>query len=431
MPGNPLQPRRAIVIGGSLAGLMAGNLLHRAGWDVEVFERTTGVMEGRGAGITILPGLTSGFRAAGVDETEESFGVLLPERIALDKAGRIVAQRPFPQVMTSWRRLYDSLRAVFPSGRYHDGMTLEAVEQDGDKVTAIFAGRQRVDADLLIAADGLRSTVRQQCLPELKPYYAGYIAWRCLTDETALSAQTHATLFNRYSVCVAPGEQGIGYAAPGPDHSIQPGRKQYNVVWYHPVPENEMRPLMTDDNGRYHPHGIPPALIRPQVRAGMTQLAQGVLAPQFAEAVERARLVFFQPIVDLESPRLVFGRVAIVGDAAFTARPHVAMGVPKANGDVLCLVDALARHGGDIPSALRAFEEQRLRMGRAIVERGRYLGSYMEAQLKPAEERRRAEAARIPERVMLETAAPMDYDQLAAAQTLPSSAGRRVGEEAG
>src|SRR5581483_1280610 len=154
--------------------------------------------------------------------------------------------------------------------------------------------------------------------------------------------------------------------------------------------------------------------IRERLRSEMAQLAKDVLAPQFAEAVEKARLVFFQPIVDLESPRLAFGRVAVIGDAAFTARPHVAMGVPKAAGDILALMDSLRNAHADIPSALRTFEEQRLRMGRAIVARGKYLGSYMEAQLKPAEERRLAEAARIPERVMLETAAPMDYERLAA-----------------
>lgn len=399
-----------------MAGLLAGNLLHRAGWNVELFERTTGVLEGRGAGITILPGLVSGFRAAGVDETEESLGVLLPERIALDKNGVIVAKRAFPQVMTSWRRLYESLKAVFPSARYRSGMTLERTEQDDEEVTAFFAGGERVDADLLVAADGLRSTVRLQCLPDVTPYYAGYVAWRCLTDESELSAQTHATLFDRYSVCVAPGEQGIGYAVPGSDHSVERGRRQYNVVWYHPVPESELPRLMTDDTGRHHAHGIPPALLGRQVRNEMARLAREVLAPQFAEAVERARLVFFQPIVDLEVPQLAFGRIAIVGDAAFTARPHVAMGVPKAAGDILSLTAALADDNHDIPSALRAFEDERLRMGRTIVERGRYLGSYMEAQLKPPEERRRAEAARIPERVMLETAAPMDYDRLAAAE---------------
>jgi 2-polyprenyl-6-methoxyphenol hydroxylase-like FAD-dependent oxidoreductase len=340
MAEEPVSPRRrVIVIGGSLAGLIAGNLFHRIGWDVHVFERAAGVLEGRGAGITILPGLVSGFQAAGVDETEGSLGVELPARIALDRSGRVVVERRFSQVMTSWRRLYESLKAAFPAERYHSGVSLESVKQIGDKVTAWFADGQRMEADLLIGADGLRSTVRSQFLPELKPYYPGYIAWRCLANEGELSASTQALLSDRYAVCVAPGEQGIGYPVPGPDHSMEPGTRQFNVVWYHPVREAEELPrLMTDDAGRYHANGIPPSLIRAEVREEMMRLAEQVLAPQFAEAIGRSKLIFFQPIVDLESPRLVFGRVVVIGDAAFVARPHVAMGVPKAAGDALALV---------------------------------------------------------------------------------------------
>jgi 2-polyprenyl-6-methoxyphenol hydroxylase-like FAD-dependent oxidoreductase len=398
-----------VVIGGSLVGLIAGNLFHRMGWDTRVFERTTGVLEGRGAGITILPGLVEAFQAAGVNE--ERYGIELPERIALDGSGRIVAWRTFSQEMTSWRCLYDFLRAAFPAEHYHSGMTLERVEQTAEKVTAWFSDGKRVDADLLIAADGLRSTVRSQFLPELKPFYPGYVAWRGLADESELSASTHALLFDRYTVCVAPGEQGIGYPVPGPGHSMEPGRRQYNVVWYHPVEvANELPRLLTDDTGRYHANGIPPSLIRAGVREEMSALAREVLAPQLAEAIERARLVFFQPIVDLESPRLVFGRVVVIGDAAFTARPHVAMGVPKGGGDAIALAESVKRSGHDYLSGLQAFEAERLRIGGAIVARGRYLGSYMESQLKSEEERRQAELARAPEQVMMETAAPMRFD---------------------
>ena len=62
-------------------------------------------------------------------------------------------------------------------------------------------------------------------------------------------------------------------------------------------------------------------------------------------------------------------------------------------------------------SGLRAFEAERLRVSQNIVARGRHLGAYMEAQLKSDEERRRAEQIRVPERVMMETAAPWDYGQ--------------------
>jgi 2-polyprenyl-6-methoxyphenol hydroxylase-like FAD-dependent oxidoreductase len=318
--------------------------------------------------------------------------------------------------MTSWRRLYEALKRIFPAERYHSGMTLERVEQTADQVTAVFADGQRIDGDLLIGADGLRSTIRAQFLPDLKPHYAGYLAWRCLTDEGELPVSVFGALFQRYTVCVPPGQQGIGYPVPGPDHSLEPGERQYNVVWYHPVREAEDLPrFMTDDAGRYYPNGIPPALVSARIKQEMVDKAHGLLAPQFARALRHGRLHFFQPILDIEPPGLAFGRVAIVGDAAFVVRPHVAMGVPKGAGDALALADAIEQTGGDVIAALAQFEERRLRYGRTLVARGRYLGSYMEAQLKSATERERAEAARVPEQVMMETAAPLDYDALSQA----------------
>lgn len=408
------QQRRLLVIGGSIAGLIAGNRFHRMGWDVQVFERVAGDLEGRGAGITMLPGLIESFQAAGVAETEQSIGVELRMRVALDRAGAVVAQRDFSQYMTSWGRLYESLRRIFPSERYHRGRGLERVEQNADRVTAVFADGQRIDGDLLIGADGLRSTIRSQFLPDLKPHYAGYVAWRCLTDERALDPAAFGPLFQRYAVCVAPGQQGIGYAVPGPDNSLEPGRRQYNVVWYHPVREAEDMPrYFTDDNGRYYPGGIPPSLLSTRLKQEIVDRARQRLAPQFAHALERGRVHFFQPIYDIEPAKLAFGRVAIVGDAAFVARPHVAMGVPKGAGDVLALADAIERSRGDVPAALAQFEAQRLRYGKVLVARGRYLGGYMEAQLKSDVERAQAEAARVPEDVMMETAAPLDYDAMA------------------
>jgi 2-polyprenyl-6-methoxyphenol hydroxylase-like FAD-dependent oxidoreductase len=402
--------RRVFVVGGSIAGLLVSNLFHRGGWDVHVFERAAGVLQGRGAGITMLPGLVSGLQAAGVNETEGSLGVELPGRIALDRAGNIVAERSFPQFMTSWRRLFEALRTALPADRYHGGVGLERIEQLPGGVSARFADGRQMEADLLIGADGLRSTVRTQFLPDLQPIYAGYIAWRCLCDESDLSVSTRELLFGRYAVCVVPGEQGIGYAVPGPDHSVERGKRQFNVVWYTPAREEDLPPLMTDDAGRYHDNGIPPSLIRARVRVEMMEKAKKVLAPQFAEAIERSKVIFLQPIVDLESPKLVFGRVAIIGDAAYVARPHVAMGVPKAAGDAIALAKTFQQAGRDNEVGLGAFEAERLRIGANIITRGRYLGAYMAAQLKSEEERRREQEIRLPERVMMETAAPWDYE---------------------
>jgi 2-polyprenyl-6-methoxyphenol hydroxylase-like FAD-dependent oxidoreductase len=404
--------RRVVIIGGSLVGLIAGNLLHRMGVDVSVFEKADGVREGRGAGITVLPGLVEGLQAAGVDVTEESLGVVIPKRVVLDRAGAIVAERPFPQVMTSWRLLFDLLKSVFPGDRYHEGVAVQRVELRAEKAIAYFDTGGSIDADLIVGADGFRSTVRAQLLPDVKPFYAGYIAWRCLADESEFSAAAQQELFNSYMLCLVPGEQAIAYPVPGPDQSFAKGRRQCNVVWYHPVDETEeLRDLLTDGSGRYHPNGISPALIRPEVRDRMMALAAETLAPQFSEAIRRSRLVFFQPIADLASPRMAFGRAAIIGDAAFVARPHVAMGVPKGAGDALALAEALARDRANISEALADFEAERLRIDNAIVNRGKYLGSYMEAQSGSPEARRDAEERRVPETVMMETAAYVDYDR--------------------
>jgi 2-polyprenyl-6-methoxyphenol hydroxylase-like FAD-dependent oxidoreductase len=239
--------RHVVIVGGSLVGLIAGNLLHRMGWDVSVFEKADGVRDGRGAGITVLPGLVEGLQVAGVDITEENLGVTIPKRVVLDRAGAIIAERPFPQVMTSWRLLFDLLMSVFPGDRYHGGVAVHRVELTAEKAIAHFDGSGRIEADLIIGADGFRSTVRGQLLPEVKPSYAGYIAWRCLADESEFSAPVQAELFNSYSLCLVPGEQVIAYPVPGPDQSFATGRRQCNVVWYHPVNETEqLQDLMTD-----------------------------------------------------------------------------------------------------------------------------------------------------------------------------------------
>ena len=100
---------------------------------------------------------------------------------------------------------------------------------------------------------------------------------------------------------------------------------------------------------------------------------------------------------------MIVGRVALLGDAAFVARPHVGMGTTKAAGDARALADHLARHD-DIDVALAAYGAERLAYGQRVVRRGRHLGAYMQAQIGSEEEQRHAQHFRKPEVVMTETA---------------------------
>jgi 2-polyprenyl-6-methoxyphenol hydroxylase-like FAD-dependent oxidoreductase len=126
-----------------------------------------------------------------------------------------------------------------------------------------------------------------------------------------------------------------------------------------------------------------------------------LLPPQIASSLRLVDCPFLQPIFELESSSLVFGRVVLIGDAAMLARPHIGGAIVKAIEDASALASAL---DGciDIADGLRAFEMERLPVGRAFVAQARKLGGYFR-DMKVGNEERSA-------RVLAETAV-LDFMQ--------------------
>jgi 2-polyprenyl-6-methoxyphenol hydroxylase-like FAD-dependent oxidoreductase len=392
--------RRALIIGGSMSGLLAAIMLDRRGWDVEVFERADSELAGRGAGIVAQPELIARLGALGLDVRD--LGVPVAARKLLDRDGNLAVSTTCPQVLTSWEWVYRMLRDAWPAERYRRGRGFKAFAQDEKTVTAHFSDGAAAEGDVLVGADGLRSTVRQQCLPAVAPLYAGYVAWRALIPEAALPAAIHRELYEAMTFCLPPGEQFLGYPVAGPDNDLRRGHRRYNIIWYRPASEaDELRRLLTDANGVFHPISIPPPLIRREAIAAMRAAAERLLAPQLREMVRLIDEPILQPIYDLASPGLAFGRVAIIGDAAFVARPHVGAGVSKAADDAAALAAAL--EADDVKEGLRRFEQQRLPQGNRIIERARHLGAYLQAT-QSAQERERSARHGIPDAVLAETA---------------------------
>jgi 2-polyprenyl-6-methoxyphenol hydroxylase-like FAD-dependent oxidoreductase len=396
-----LAESKAVVIGGSMSGLLCALLLRRAGWSVDIYERVDSELSGRGAGIVAQQELIERLRRLGL--ATDALGVNITTRKILDRQGRVTEEFHCPQVLTAWERVYRLLRDAFPPEHYHRGRGFAGYEPAANTVVARFSDGETIEADLLVGADGTRSTVRGQALPAAVPLYAGYCAWRALIAEGALPADMHRDLFDDMTFTLPPGEQLLGYPVAGPDNDLRPGHRRYNVVWYRPADEQTKLPwLLTDERGTTHALSIPPPLIRREAIAEMRSDAERLLGPQLREIVRLIEEPILQPIYDLESPHMAFGRVAILGDAAFVARPHVAAGVSKAADDAAALVEALAAEL-DVPSALKRFEAARLDENHRIIERARHLGAYLQAT-QTQEEKARAGVHSTDGAVIAETA---------------------------
>ena len=195
-----------------------------------------------------------------------------------------------------------------------------------------------------------------------------------------------------YAFCLPEGEQLISYAVPGRDNDTAVGRRAYNIVWYRPVDRDTLADICTDAAGRHHAAGIPPPLIRPDVIAKIKADAKAVIAPQIAEIFARTT-PFFQPIYDLISPQIVFGRVVLAGDAAFVARPHAGAGTTKAALDAACLADSIRDAGGDLDAGLRITSACRCRSAALWSRSTARKAPISSAQTKPKADRSAAELA--------------------------------------
>lgn len=393
-----LHERRAIVIGGSIAGLFTAAFLRRIGWHVEVYERSSVELIGRGAGIfaTHLE-LFEALDKCGAGTVD--IGVIVYKRIALDRKGDVVAEKPQLQMVTSWDRLRQVLLKAIDRQHYHFGHALERVEQDDGSVRAYFSNGRSTQADLLVACDGFRSTVRSQLAPKVQPIYSGYYAWRATPNESDLSPKTRLTVFPYFTFFIANQLQAAGYPIAGSDEELRAGHRRYNLIWYRVGDAQKLKQMCTDSNGNQHEFSIPPPLIRKDLIAEMRDDAQALLPPQFLDCLHHTDHPFFTPVYDFYSPSLVHGRVVLIGDAAATPRPHMGFGVSKAGAEAQALAEALSNHD-DIERALSVYNAARQSLSERIVLHGRKLGTQLGVGIETAEDRKLSKLLQDPKRIL-------------------------------
>ncbi|MBP2293630.1 FAD binding domain-containing protein [Azospirillum rugosum] len=371
-----MNPLRVRIVGGSVGGLFAAALLRQQGHDVRLYERSTGGLAGRGAGLVGQRDLFDLLRAVGCERVAQ-VGVVAWERIFLNRAGGIDHRQKTPQTQISWDHLYRTMRGKVADAEYELGRAVRAVEQDEGSARLLFEDGAVEEADLVIGADGLGSVVRTAVVGDRSANrYAGYVAWRGLVPEGELP-EAAAMLLERFAFYDMPRSHALGYLVAGPGAETEAGARRYNWVWYRPIAEADLPAVLTDAEGRRHPFSLAPGQMPRDVAERLRRDAADQLPPPFAAAVAAEPRPFLQAIFDYEAPEMALGRVALLGDAAFVVRPHTAMGVAKAAGDAMTLHRQLTRHDR-VPDALQAYNRERHPAGAAVAAYGRRLGATLE-----------------------------------------------------
>jgi 2,6-dihydroxypyridine 3-monooxygenase len=364
---------RIAIAGGSIGGLTVACLLRDAGHDVTLFERSPTELKDRGAGIVCLEA-TARYLTERIGVAIDDFTIRTDHVRYLGRDNRTIFQQDHSYRFSSWTTVYRHLLQAFDRERYRLGHDMTGWSADGDAIELRFAHGGSHRADLLVCADGVGSSARKSLQPDAAPRYAGYVAWRGTLPESDLEPALAARLSEAITYHVAANSHILVYPIPGMDGSVAKGERLINYVWYRNYLDGgDLDHLLTDRDGRHRPISLPPSKVAEVHQEEVRAVARARLPADFADIIERTPELFLQVIYDITVERMAFGRVCLLGDAAFLARPHAGAGSAKAAEDGWALTSALAE-APTIDEALRSWEKKQLGLGRALVLRTRDIG---------------------------------------------------------
>jgi 2-polyprenyl-6-methoxyphenol hydroxylase-like FAD-dependent oxidoreductase len=341
----------AVVIGAGIGGLTASVALERGGWTVSVVEQAASI-EPVGAGLAVAPNALKALDTLGVgDEVRKlsavqgEAGVRRPDGRWLSRTSAEEAWARYgdPTVLLLRSTLVDLLAVRLSPGALHVNTRVEGVDPESGRVTT---GAGVMEADLVVAADGIRSATREALFPgHPEPAYAGVTSWRFVVPfDTHVRASETWGRGLVFGVMPLAGDQVYCYATAA-------------------VPAG----------GRARREG------RPDERAELLRLFGGwhdpipaLLATLLDAADPRAALRHDLYSMDAPLPAFHRGRVALLGDAAHAMTPHLGQGACQAIEDAVVLAHHAGGHGSQ--GGLAAYTADRLERTTRIVRRSRAIG---------------------------------------------------------
>lgn len=365
---------RIVVVGGSLAGLAAANVLARAGADVTVLERGQAGFETRGGGLGLdLASVT------GLCEEGPPPHLVLTERRVTTPAGDVIEPTRLPVTAYGalWSWLQQGVRGT--SARLRLGTRVVALVAHDEEVHVSCADGSRVDCDLLVLADGGASQLRAGLPGCATPrVYAGYVLWRGLVPAAELPRAS--SLVDRFHLALDPTHHFVAYPIPTPAGDTHAAARTMNWGWYYPLPAAEAQRLQ-DAELSDAPHAIGRRELPPAWREVLSAEAAQRWPPWARDLVAtslRLGLLAPHPVHEVMPSCVSAGRVALIGDVAHQASPITGAGARMGFEDALALAAALAAHA-DVPAALAAYEAARLEAARAVVANGQAAGARLRA----------------------------------------------------
>jgi len=368
------------IVGGSIAGCAAAIEFSRAGYDVTVFERSVGELQGRGAGIgTPTSMLKSLIERDLLDHDFPYFTISempFTGRVsATDRLGHTAWSLPVDLALLNWGDLYRNLRKRVPESCYQQGKTVTTVKMvDPDTAVILLEDGSSHKFDLVIFADGYRSMGRDMLCSDAELKYRGYVLWRGVLPESELQdSGPLETSIPRLTYKGLPGHL-ILYFVPGSDGSVAKGERLVNWAAYVPVSNEGLPAFLVDKDGRQRSTSIPPGAMRLEEEDRLKDLMRQHLPTYYADIVNASQDTFAQPIYTVDIPVYYHDRLCLMGDAGALAQPFTGSGVFKGVNNAIDLMDLLFAYANNIDEALRDWETDQINLGQRLV----VLGEQME-----------------------------------------------------
>lgn len=341
-----MTPDRIAIVGASVAGLSLAWALKRRGIEATVYERSSGLLAHQGAGVMLSESL--------IETLQLSEARPVTRRCYVGTSGQVLWEQSVTKYAAGWGDVYGSLRRHAGDIVLYEDCKVEQTELDPP--TLRFASREAQVFDLIVGADGIGSIVRPHLDPNFTPRYLGYVAIRGLIPRSqlpdGLPAITQDLFRDTMMKLVMDGEHVVLYGLPSDDEHL-------NWMWYANLNESALARLLTDRHGRKHRWSLPPGTLSPAAEDELRAMSAARLPAWMDELVSATETLFLQPIFDGVATQTVGSGLALVGDAAHLAVPHVGAGVTLAVEDSFTLAEALADNSGSLASRLGAWSASR------------------------------------------------------------------------